>query len=72
MLYILDYICAIYHIPYLEIVHRCLSTIFYSPGSIHPLAPCINLLQKDDVLMAFDGEPIANDGTGCCSLPLMC
>lgn len=31
---------------------------------IHPLSPSKEILRKDDVLLAFDGEPIAHDGTG--------
>lgn len=33
-------------------------------NKIHPLTNTSSCLQKDDVILAFDGTPIANDGTG--------
>lgn len=32
-------------------------------NSIHHLSPCYNILQRNDVLLAIDGNPIASDGT---------
>lgn len=31
---------------------------------INPLSDAHRILKKDDVILAFDGVPIANDGTG--------
>lgn len=43
---------------------------------INPLSDAYNILKKDDILLKFDGVPIANDGTGalksfhiCCTVP---
>lgn len=33
-------------------------------NKINPLSDAYNILKKDDIILAFDGEPIANDGTG--------
>lgn len=33
-------------------------------SKINPLSDAHKILKKDDVLLAFDGVPIANDGTG--------
>lgn len=33
-------------------------------NKIHPLTDTSRCLQRDDVILAFDGIPIANDGTG--------
>ncbi|XP_022965463.1 protease Do-like 10, mitochondrial [Cucurbita maxima] len=32
-------------------------------NKINPLSDAYNILKKDDIILAFDGEPIANDGT---------
>jgi hypothetical protein len=31
---------------------------------INPISDAYNVLRKDDILLEFDGVPIANDGTG--------
>ena len=33
-------------------------------SKINPLSDAYKVLKKDDVILAFDGVPIANDGTG--------
>ena len=33
-------------------------------SKINPLSDAHRVLKKDDILFAFDGVPIANDGTG--------
>lgn len=33
-------------------------------SKINPLADAYKILKKDDIILAFDGVPIANDGTG--------
>jgi hypothetical protein len=33
-------------------------------NKIHPLTDTSRCLKRDDVILAFDGIPIANDGTG--------
>lgn len=33
-------------------------------SKISPLSDAYNILKKDDILLSFDGVPIANDGTG--------
>lgn len=33
-------------------------------SKINPLSDAYNVLKKDDIVLAFDGVPIANDGTG--------
>ena len=33
-------------------------------SKINPLSDAHNVLKKDDIVLAFDGVPIANDGTG--------
>ena len=39
-------------------------------SKINPISEAHKILKKDDVILAFDGVPIANDGsgTGLCSL----
>lgn len=37
-------------------------------SKINPLSDAYKILKKDDIILAFDGVPIANDGTGSCSL----
>jgi len=39
-------------------------------SKINPLSEANKTLKKDDVILAFDGVPIANDGTGTCFLAL--
>lgn len=39
-------------------------------SKINPLSDAYKVLKKDDVILAFDGVPIANDGTGKLSLIL--
>jgi hypothetical protein len=38
---------------------------------INPLSDAYKVLKKDDILLEFDGVPIANDGTGELKLPNM-
>lgn len=33
-------------------------------SKINPLSDAYRILKKDDIILAFDGVPIANDGTG--------
>lgn len=33
-------------------------------NKINPLSDAYDIMKKDDIILAFDGEPIANDGTG--------
>ncbi len=33
-------------------------------SKINPLSDAYKILKKDDIILAFDGVPIANDGTG--------
>jgi hypothetical protein len=33
-------------------------------SKINPLSDAYNILKKDDIILTFDGVPIANDGTG--------
>ena len=33
-------------------------------SKVHPLTDTHRWIKKDDVVLAFDGSPIANDGTG--------
>lgn len=33
-------------------------------NKINPLSDSHNVLKKDDIILAFDGVPIANDGSG--------
>lgn len=33
-------------------------------SKINPLSDAHRVLKKDDIILAFDGVPIANDGTG--------
>lgn len=33
-------------------------------SKINPLSDAHRVLKKDDIVLAFDGVPIANDGTG--------
>ena len=33
-------------------------------SKINPLSDAYNVLKKDDIILSFDGVPIANDGTG--------
>lgn len=33
-------------------------------SKINPLSEAYKLLKKDDIILAFDGVPVANDGTG--------
>uniref|UniRef100_A0A803RBS4 Uncharacterized protein n=1 Tax=Cannabis sativa TaxID=3483 RepID=A0A803RBS4_CANSA len=35
-------------------------------SKINPLSDAHKILKKDDIILAFDGVPIANDGTGMC------
>ena len=37
-------------------------------NKINPLSDAHRVLKKDDIILAFDGVPIANDGTGWLSL----
>lgn len=39
-------------------------------SKINPLSDAQRVLKKDDILLMFDGVPIANDGTGTYSLLL--
>lgn len=38
---------------------------------INPLSNAYNVLKKDDIVLAFDGVPIANDGTGRIHVPYL-
>jgi len=38
---------------------------------INPLSDAYKILKKDDILLEFDGVPIANDGTGEPKFPRM-
>ena len=40
-------------------------------SKINPLSDAYKVLKKDDIVLAFDGVPIANDGTGALSLLIM-
>ena len=40
-------------------------------SKINPLSNAYKVLKKDDIVLAFDGVPIANDGTGALSLLIM-
>jgi len=33
-------------------------------SKINPLSDAYKVLKKDDIILSFDGVPIANDGTG--------
>lgn len=33
-------------------------------NKINPLSDAHKILKKDDIILAFDGVPVANDGTG--------
>ena len=33
-------------------------------SKVNPLSDAHKILKKDDIILAFDGVPIANDGTG--------
>ena len=33
-------------------------------SKINPLSDAYKILKKDDIILTFDGVPIANDGTG--------
>jgi S1-C subfamily serine protease len=33
-------------------------------NKINPLSDAYKVLKKDDIILSFDGVPIANDGTG--------
>lgn len=37
-------------------------------NKINPLSDAHEILKKDDIILAFDGVPIANDGTGSHSM----
>lgn len=37
-------------------------------NKINPLSDAYQILKKDDIILAFDGVPIANDGTGSHSM----
>ena len=39
-------------------------------SKINPTSDAYNTLKKDDVILAFDRVPIANDGTGTFCVPL--
>lgn len=38
-------------------------------SKINPLSDAHRVLKKDDIVLAFDGVPIANDGSGKFNLP---
>lgn len=40
-------------------------------SKINPLSEAYKVLKKDDVILAFDGVPIANDGTGVLLLVIL-
>lgn len=40
-------------------------------SKINPLSDAAKVLKKDDIILAFDGVPIANDGTGMYLLILL-
>lgn len=39
-------------------------------SKINPLSDAHKVLKKDDIVLVFDGVPVANDGTGCHLLSL--
>lgn len=40
-------------------------------SKINPLSDAYRVLKKDDIVLAFDGVPIANDGTGKIHIPFL-